>query len=67
MVIGTFWPSKEYPKEKFIELCHALESSSCLLIWGSEKEREYAEFIAAQAKNATKTFTPKTHPDHRTL
>ena len=53
MVIGASWPSKEYPKEKFVELCNALKSSCCLLIWGSEKEREYAEFIASQAKNAT--------------
>ena len=53
MIIGASWPSKEYPKEKFGELCNALKGSSCLLIWGSEKEREYAEFIASQAENAT--------------
>ena len=53
MVIGASWPSKEYPKEKFIELCHALESSNCLLIWGSDREREYAEYIVKQAENAT--------------
>jgi len=51
-VIGASWPSKEYPKEKFAELCQSLSECRCLLIWGSEREKEYAEFIAAQAVNA---------------
>ncbi len=53
MVVGASWPSKEYPKAKFTELCHALENSNCLLIWGSAKERRYAEDIAAHAVNTT--------------
>ena len=53
MVIGASWPSKEYPKEKFIELCFKLENKNCLLVWGSEKEKEYAEFIAERVSNAT--------------
>lgn len=53
MVVGASWPSKEYPKELFIELCFALENANCLLIWGSGKEREYAEFIAERVSNAT--------------
>ena len=53
MVIGASWPSKEYPKAKFIDLCHALESSNCVLIWGSAKERRYAEDIAAHTANTT--------------
>jgi len=53
MVIGASWPSKEYPKERFIELCFALENKNCLLVWGSEKEREHAEFIAERVSNAT--------------
>jgi len=57
MVIGASWPSKEYPKEKFVELCFALEEAQCILIWGSPKEREYAEFIAERASNVT--ITPK--------
>ncbi len=52
MVIGASWPSKEYPQEKFIELCFALEKHNCILIWGSEQEREYAEFIAERVSNA---------------
>ena len=57
MVIGASWPSKEYPKEKFIELCFALEEAECLLIWGSAREKEMAEFIAERASNVT--VTPK--------
>jgi len=57
MVIGASWPSKEYPKEKFIELCFALEDAQFILIWGSPKEHEYAEFIAERASNVT--ITPK--------
>ncbi len=57
MVIGASWPSKEYPKEKFVELCFALENAQCILIWGSEREREYATFIAERASNVT--ITPK--------
>lgn len=53
MVIGASWPSKEYPKEKFAELCLALETSHCILIWGSTREKEYADFITERATNAT--------------
>ena len=52
MVIGASWPSKEYPKEKFAELCFGLEEVQCILIWGSEREYEYAEYIAERASNA---------------
>ncbi len=51
-VIGASWPSKEYPKEKFSELCSALENCHCILIWGSPREKEYADFIAERASNA---------------
>ncbi|MEN8147261.1 MAG: lipopolysaccharide heptosyltransferase I [Campylobacterota bacterium] len=52
-IIGASWPSKEYPQDKFVELCFALESYNCLLIWGGEQEKEYADFIAERASNAT--------------
>ena len=57
MVIGASWPSKEYPKEKFAELCFALEAYQCILIWGSPTELAYANFIAERASNVT--ITPK--------
>ena len=53
MVIGASWPSKEYPAEKFAELCFALEKHHCLLIWGSPREHEMAQFIAERASNVT--------------
>ncbi|WP_345974985.1 lipopolysaccharide heptosyltransferase I [Sulfurimonas sp. HSL3-7] len=51
-VIGASWPSKEYPKERFSELALDLKEARCILIWGSEREREYANFIAKNAPNA---------------
>ena len=51
-VIGASWPSKEYPKEKFAALCSALENCRCILIWGSPREKEFADFIAEHAANA---------------
>ncbi len=53
LVIGASWPSKEYPKEKFIELSLALKDAQCILIWGSEKEHDYATFIAEHTSNVT--------------
>jgi len=55
LVIGASWPSKEYPKEKFADLCFALEDVHFHLVWGSEQEREYAEYIAERVSNATPT------------
>jgi heptosyltransferase-1 len=52
LVIGASWPSKEYPKEKFAALCTALGNCHCLLIWGSPREKEFADFIAERASNA---------------
>ena len=52
LVIGASWPSKIYPKERFRDLCFALKSAQCLLIWGSEEERKNAEYIADHSSNA---------------
>jgi len=52
LVVGASWPSKEYPKERFAELCGILGEQQCLLIWGSEQEKRYADFIASRASNA---------------
>lgn len=50
-VIGASWPSKCYPKEHFASLCDTL-SYPCFLIWGSESEREDAQWIAQHSSNA---------------
>ncbi len=52
MVIGASWDSKIYPKEKVAELCNTLKQNS-VLIWGSEKEREEAQWISNNSDYAT--------------
>lgn len=50
-VIGASWPSKCYPKEHFLTLCDVLPYP-CHLIWGSEAERDDAQWIAERSHNA---------------
>jgi len=54
-VLGSSWESKVYPKEKFIEVIGALEGKH-LLVWGDEKEKERAAYIA---KRTEATVLPK--------
>lgn len=51
-VIGASWPSKCYPKEQFVEVCSQLPAH-CYLIWGSDAERNDAEWIEKQCTNAS--------------
>jgi len=44
-ILGSSWESKVYPKEKFIEVIHALEGNH-LLVWGSSEEEEVADYIS---------------------
>ncbi len=55
-VIGASWESKIYPKERVVDVCNTLPYTT-YLIWGNEKEKSDAEFIAANSKNAE--ITPK--------
>ena len=50
-VIGSTWESRNYPKEKFAEIASALEEN-VLIAWGSEDEKERAEWIATQTPYA---------------
>ena len=43
-VIGSTWESRNYPKEKFVEIANALEQN-VLIAWGSQEEKEKAEWI----------------------
>ena len=52
IVIGASWESKIYPLDKHIELIKALDVQ-CSIIWGSEKEKESAEYIVKSCTNAT--------------
>jgi len=51
-VIGASWESKKYPKEKFAELCTALQEQ-CYIIWGNEQEYEEAKWICDNSKFAS--------------
>jgi len=51
-IIGSTWPSRNYPKEKFAKLADALEEN-VLIAWGSATEKEDAEWIANHSKFVT--------------
>ena len=40
-VIGSTWESRNYPKEKFVEIAEALKIST-LIVWGSDEEHKKA-------------------------
>ncbi|MGZ4958333.1 MAG: lipopolysaccharide heptosyltransferase I [Methylomonas sp.] len=44
LVIGSTWASRNYPKEKYLEVVQSL-SANCLISWGNDQEREAAEWI----------------------
>ena len=48
LVIGSTWDSRNYPADKFVKIAQALQQN-CLVVWGSEKEREKADWMAAQS------------------
>jgi heptosyltransferase I len=49
-VIGSTWPSRNYPAEKFVKIAKALQQN-CLVIWGSEQEKTAAEWMASQSSH----------------
>jgi lipopolysaccharide heptosyltransferase I len=51
-VIGASWASKIYPKEQVVKVCNTL-TESIHIIWGSEDERETAEWICERSEYAT--------------
>ena len=54
-IIGSSWESKVYPKEKFVKLIELL-GANALIVWGDEKERSVAEYVA---ENSRATMMPK--------
>jgi heptosyltransferase-1 len=50
-VIGSTWESRNYPKEKFAQIADALKEN-VLIAWGSDEEKERAEWIEAHSKYA---------------
>jgi len=51
-IVGSTWPSRNYPKELFAELADLLHVN-CLVAWGSDEEREAAEYIEKHSEFAT--------------
>jgi len=50
LVIGSTWASRNYPKENYLQVIRALDVH-CLIIWGTDLERQSAEWIARHASN----------------
>jgi len=67
-VIGSTWESRNYPKEKFVEIANHLKEN-ILIAWGGEEERKKAEWIEVNSSyvkmlpkinlNALKTIIAK--------
>lgn len=47
-IIGSTWESRQYPKEKFLQVANRLQQN-ILVAWGSGVEKERAEWIAARS------------------
>lgn len=43
-VIGSTWESRNYPKEKFLNIANELKEN-CIVIWGCEKEKKKALWL----------------------
>lgn len=48
-VIGSTWESRNYPKEKFVEIAEALKTKT-YIVWGSEEEHKKALWMQEQSK-----------------
>lgn len=51
-VVGSTWESRNYPKEKFLEIADALKQN-CLVVWNSAAEKEKAEWLAERSSYIT--------------
>ena len=50
-VIGSTWESRNYPKEKFVEIANHLKENT-LIAWGGEEEHERAKWIESKSPYA---------------
>jgi len=48
-VIGSTWESRNYPKEKFVEIAQALQTPT-FIVWGSQEEHEKALWMQEQSE-----------------
>ncbi|MEN8304492.1 MAG: lipopolysaccharide heptosyltransferase I, partial [Campylobacterota bacterium] len=49
LVIGSTWESRNYPREKFVEIAQALQVQT-FIVWGSEEEHEKALWMQEQSE-----------------
>lgn len=47
-VIGSTWPSRNYPKEKYLQVIRGLPANS-LICWGNQQEKDAADWIAQRS------------------
>ena len=47
-VIGSTWESRNYPKEKYVQVANAIKKD-CLVVWGNEQEKERAEWMSCES------------------
>ena len=50
-VIGSTWPSRNYPKELFAEVANALKENA-IIVWGNEQEHQDAKYIEEHSQYA---------------
>ncbi len=48
-IIGSTWESRNYPKEKFVQIAQSLQIN-CLVAWGSSSEKVKANWMAKQSE-----------------
>ena len=48
LVIGSTWPSRNYPARKYVAIAEGLREN-CVVVWGSEEEKKTAEWMARQS------------------
>jgi heptosyltransferase-1 len=53
-IIGSTWESRNYPKEKFVEIANELKEN-ILVCWGNEDEKAKAKYIEQNSPYATAT------------
>ena len=47
-VIGSSWESRNYPKEKFVQVANQLKKD-CLVVWGDDTERQKAQWMSLKS------------------
>ena len=48
-VIGSSWESRNYPKEKFVQVANLLKKD-CIVVWGDDIERQKADWMSLKSR-----------------